>query len=105
MRLWPFGNAVRKLSKELRQELLETFKVGADDAKEMRYVDKRGKISSGPVNLVCIFNPADLSGAELDSANYESLMNLNKGLLFTGHIIKRTEFSGAVVRLHDLRVV
>ena len=105
MRLWPFGNGVRKLTKELRSELLEKFKINADDASDMRFVNKRGKISSGPVNLVCIFNPGLLSGAELASASYEKLMALNKGLLFTGHVIKGTEYSGAIVILHDQRAV
>jgi len=105
MRLWPFGNGVRKLSKELRKELLEKFNINSDDAAEMRYADKRGKISSGPVDLICIFNPSLLSDAELASANYKKLMDLNKGLLFTGHVIKGTEFSGAVFMLHDQRAV
>ena len=105
MRLWPFGNGVRKLSKELRKELQQKFRINSDDAEEMRFVNKRGKISSGPVNLVCIFNPGLLSSAELSSANYEKVMSLNKGLLFTGHIIKGTEYSGAVVILHDQRAV
>ena len=103
MRLWPFGNGVSKLSKEILQELLEKFNINSDDAAEMRYVKKRGRISSGPVNLICIFNPALLSSSELSSANYNNLMALNKGLLFTGHIIKGTDFSGAVVILHDQR--
>ena len=105
MKLWPFGSSVHKLSKEMRRELLDKFEVNADDAAGMRYVDKSGRISSGPVKLICIFNPDRLSSLELSSANYENLMTLNKGLLFTGHVIKKTQFTGPVVMLHDQRAL
>ncbi len=103
MRLWPFGSKVRKLSKEMIQTLFDKFDVNSDDASEFRYVDKRGRISSGPVKFVCIFNPTQLSGPQLSSANYEGIMALKKGPLFTGHVIKSTDFTGAVVILHDQR--
>ncbi len=105
MRFWPFGNGVHKPSKEMTQQLFEKFDINSEDAAELRYVDKKGKISSGPVNFVCVFDPTALSADELSSANYENLMSLDKGLLFTGHIIKSTEFTGAVVILHDQRAV
>ena len=86
------------------QELLKTFGIASEDAEEMRYVAKRGRLASGQVNRVCIFNPAVLSVPELASANYERLMTLDKGLLFTGHIMKSPEFSNAdLVVLHDRR--
>ena len=106
MRLWPFGKRVHKLSKELSQELLRTFGIESEDAVAMRYVAKRGRLASGQVNRVCIFDPDVLSVPELASANYERLMTSNKGLLFTGHIMKSPEFSNAdVVVLHDRRGV
>ncbi len=106
MRLWPFGKRVHSLSKELLEELLKKFGIGSEDAVAMRYVAKRGRLGSGQVNRVCIFDPAVLSTLELASANYERVMTLNKGLLFTGHIMKSPEFSNAnVVVLHDRRGV
>ena len=105
MRLWPFGKRVRELSAELQYELLRTFGVGNKDAASMRYVAKRGRLGNGRVNRVCIFNPTDLSGPELASASYEKLMTLNKGLLFTGHIVEDTAFANRMVVLHDQRTV
>ncbi len=104
MRLWPFGKRVRELTQELRRELLKTFGIGSEDATTMRYVAKRGKLGNHQVNRVCIFNPSVLSVLELASANYEKLMALNKGLLFTGHIMKAPEgMSASLVILHDQR--
>ena len=105
MRLWPFGKRVRELSEELHRELLKTFGIESEDASTMRYVAKRVRLGSGQVNRVCIFNPTILSGPELASANYEKLMTLNKGLLFTGHIIEGTQSSNAMVVLNDQRAV
>ena len=106
MRLWPFGKRVQELSKELSQELLKKFGIESEDAVAMRYVAKRGRLGSGQVNRVCIFDPAVLSAPELASANYEKVMTLNKGLLFTGHVMKSPEFTNAnVVVLHDRRGV
>ena len=67
------------------------FDVESAAAETMRYVAKRGRFAAGRVNRVCIFDPAALSGLELAACNYDSLMGLNKGLLFTGHVPKRTE--------------
>lgn len=104
MKLWPFGKQVQELTKELRQELLETFGIETEDIAAMRYVSKQGKFGGEQVNRVCIFNPSVLSGSQLASANYENLMTLNKGLLFTGHIIKAPKFSKMnVVFLYDKR--
>lgn len=104
MRLWPFGKRARKLSDQLRIELLRTFGVESDDSDMMRYVSKRGKLGSGPVTRVCIFNPAMLSAPELAACSYDKMMTLNKGLLFTGHILERIEFSSAdSVILYDRR--
>ena len=61
----------------------------------MRYVAKRGRLGTGHVNRVFIFNPAMLSHLELASANYENVTTLKKGLLFTGHIMKGHETSKA----------
>ncbi len=106
MGLWPFGKRIRELSDELRRELLKTFSVQSEDSAAMRYVAKRGRLGSGQVNRVCIFNPAVLSGTELAAGTYESLMALKKGLLFTGHIMKGPESSNMnVVVLYDQRAV
>ena len=106
MGLWPFGKRIRELSEELRRELLKTFSVQSEDSAAMRYVAKRGRLGSGQVNRVCIFNPAVLSGTELAAGTYESLMALKKGLLFTGHIMKGPESSNMnVVVLYDQRAV
>lgn len=68
----------------------------------MRYVSMRGKFGSNPVNRIC--NPSVLSAPELASANYENLMASNKGLLFTGHIMKTHKFSKErVIFLDDER--
>ena len=104
MKLWPFGKQVQELTKELHQELLKTFGIETKDAAGMRYVSKQGKFGSNPVNRVCIFNPSVLSAPELASANYENLMASNKGLLFTGHIMKAPKFSKeSVIFLYDKR--
>jgi hypothetical protein len=104
MRLWPFGNQVRELTKELHQELLKTFGIKTADTADMRYVAKRGRFGSDQVNRVCIFNPSVLSIPELASASFDNLMTLNKGLLFTGHIMKAPKFSKAnVIFLYDKR--
>ena len=106
MGIWPFGKRIRELSEELRRELLKTFGVESEDAAAMRYVSRRGRLGTGQVDRVCIFNPAVLSGPELASANYENLTALNKGLLFTGHIMKGPEYSNTnVVVLYDQRAV
>ena len=104
MKLWPFGKQVQELSRELILELSKTFGVASQDAAEMRYVSKRGRLGTGQVNRVFIFNPAVLSAAELASASFETLTALNKGLLFTGHIMKGHEASkGNLVVLYDKR--
>ena len=104
MKLWPFGKQVQELSRDLSQELLKTFGVASQDAADMRYVSKRGRLGTGQVNRVFIFNPAVLSTAELASASFENLTALNKGLLFTGHIMKGHEASkGNLVVLYDKR--
>ena len=104
MGLWPFGKKIRGLSDDLRRELLKTFGVESDEAAQMRYVSKRGRLGTGQVNRVCIFNPAVLSGTELAAGTYESLMALKKGLLFTGHVMKGPENSNtSVVVLNDQR--
>ena len=106
MGLWPFGKKIRQLSDELRRELLKTFGIESDDTAEMRYVSQRGRLGTGQVNRVCIFNPAVLSGTELAAGTYESLMALKKGLLFTGHIMKGPENSNTnVVVLYDQRAM
>ena len=105
MGLWPFGKRVRELSEELHRELLKTFGIESEDTAAMRYVAKRVRLGSGHVNRLCIFNPTVLAGPELASANYENLMTLNKGLLFTGHIIESTASSNAMVVLNDQRAV
>ena len=106
MGLWPFGKQIRDLSEELRRELLKTFSIQSEDAAAMRYVAKRGRLGSGQVNRVCIFNPAVLSGTELAAGTYESLMALKKGLLFTGHIMKGPDYSNMnVVVLYDQRAM
>ena len=53
---WPFGNRVQGLSRELRGELLNKFGIPPEDAAAMRYVSKKGRLGSGHVNRVCIFN-------------------------------------------------
>lgn len=104
MKLWPFGKQVQELSRELSLELSKTFGVASQDAAEMRYVSKRGRLGTGHVNRVFIFNPAVLSAAELASATFDSLTALNKGLLFTGHVMKGHEASkGNLVVLYDKR--
>ena len=104
MKLWPFGKQVNELSQELRRELLNTFGVAAEDAAAMRYVSKRGRLGTENVNRVYIFNPTALSEGELATANYEKLTALNRGLLFTGHIMKGHETSKSnVVVLYDKR--
>ena len=104
MKLWPFGNPVHQLSQELRRELLSAYGITGEDAEGMRYVSKRGRLGTGHVNRVYIFNPAALSNQELADANYENLTASNKGLLFTGHIMKGPEASKSnVVVLYDKR--
>ena len=104
MKLWPFGKQVQELSKDLRRELFNTFGVAPGNAAQMRYVSKRGRLGTGNVNRVFIFNPAALSDTELDSANYDNLTALNKGLLFNGHIMKGPETSKEnMVVLYDRR--
>ena len=104
MGLWPFGKKIRQLSDELSRELLKTFGIESEDTAAMRYVSRRGRLGTGQVNRVCIFNPAVLSGTELAAGTYESLMALKKGLLFTGHIMKGPENSNTnVVVLYDQR--
>jgi hypothetical protein len=45
-----------------------------------------------------------LTAAELAACTYDKLMALDKGLLFTGHILERIEFSSAdSVILYDRR--
>ena len=106
MGLWPFGKQVHELSQELRRELLNTFSIASEDAATMRYVSKRGRLGTGNVNRVFIFNPAMLSQLELASANYESLTTLKKGLLFTGHIMTGQPTSKAnLVVLSDKRAL
>lgn len=106
MKLWGFGKQVQELSQELRRELHKTFKIELADSAAMRYVSKKGRLGTGNVNRVYIFNPAALSATELASANYENLKTLNKGLLFTGHIMKGHETSkGNLVVLYDRRAV
>ena len=106
MKLWPFAKPVQQLSQELRRELLNTFGIAAEDSAAMRYVSKRGRLGTGHVNRVYIFNPTALSDLELASANYQNLTALNKGLLFTGHIMKGHEMSKSnVVVLYDKRAV
>ena len=70
MKLWPFGKQVHELSQELRRELLNKFSIASGDAAAMRYVAKRGRLGTGQVNRVFIFNPAMLSHLELASASY-----------------------------------
>ena len=95
---------IRQLSDELSRELLKTFGIESEDTAAMRYVSRRGRLGTGQVNRVCIFNPAVLSGTELAAGTYESLMALKKGLLFTGHIMKGPENSNTnVVVLYDQR--
>ena len=103
MRLWPFKTGARGLSEELRRALFTMFGVESEDTETMRYVTKRGKFANGPVNRVCIFNPATLSGPELAACSYDSLISLNKGLLFTGHIFNKTDDAKANVVLNDMR--
>ena len=104
MKLWPFGKQVQELTKELHQELLKTFGIETEDTAAMRYVSKRGRFGSDQVNRVCIFNPSVLSQPQLASANYENLMTLNRGLLFTGHIMKAPKFTKMnVIFLYDKR--
>jgi hypothetical protein len=106
MGLWPFGKKIRQLSDELSRELLKTFGIESEDTAAMRYVSRRGRLGTGQVNRVCIFNPAVLSGTELAAGTYESLMALKKGLLFTGHIMKGPENSNTnVVVLYDQRAM
>ena len=88
MKLWPFGKRVRELSEDLRAELLKTFEIESEDTADLRFVSERGRLGNELVNRVCIFDPAALSGPELSSASYKSLTALNKGLLFTGHIMR-----------------
>ena len=104
MRLWPFAKRAQKLSDQLRLKLMRTFEIQSEDSDMMRYVSKRGRLGSGPVTRICIFNPAMLSGPELAKCSYENLMSLGKGLLFTGHILESIEFSSAdSVFLYDRR--
>ena len=106
MKLWPFSKKVQELSQELRGELSKTFGVVAEDAAKMRYVSKRGRLGTGNVNRVCIFNPAVLSAPELAAANYQNVAALKSGLLFTGHIMKGPETSKMnLVILYDKRAV
>ena len=64
----------------------------------------RPRLGNEQVNRVCIFDPAALSGPELASASYESLTALNKGMLFTGHIMRPALSSNQnMVVLHDKR--
>ena len=106
MGLWPFGKKIRQLSDELSRELLKTFGIESEDTAAMRYVSRRGRLGTGQVNRVCIFNPAVLSGTELAAGSYETLMALKKGLLFTGHIMKGPENSNTnVVVLYDQRAM
>ena len=106
MGLWPFGKKIRELSDELSRELLKTFGIESEDTAAMRYVSRRGRLGTGKVDRVCIFNPALLSGKELAAGTYESLMALKKGLLFTGHVMKGPEYSNTnVVVLYDQRAV
>ena len=104
MRLWPFAKRARKLSDQLQYALLTNFEVESKDSDTMRYVSKRGRLGSGPVTRVCIFNPTLLSAPELAKCTYDNLMELGKGLLFTGHILNGIEFSSAdSVILYDHR--
>lgn len=104
MGLWPFGTRIHKLSDELRRELLKTFEIEAEDTAAMRYAAKPGRLGNERINRVCIFSPTALSDPELASANYENLMILNKGMLFTGHMMKAPASSNAeLVVLHDKR--
>ena len=106
MGLWPFGKQVHELSQELRRELLNTFSIASEDAATMRYVSKRGRLGTGNVNRVFIFDPAMLSHLELASANYGNLTTLKKGLLFTGHIMTGQPTSKAnLVVLSDKRAL
>ena len=106
MKLWPFGKQVQELSQELRRELHNTHGIGSEDSAAMRYVSQRGRLGTGNVNRVYIFNPAALSDVELASANYDKLTALNKGLLFTGHIMKGSEtMKSNLVVLYDKRAV
>ncbi len=75
--------------------MLNKFSIASEDAGAIRYVAKRGRLGTGHLNQVFIFDPAMLSHLELASANYEYLTTLKKGLLFTGHIMKGHETSKA----------
>ncbi len=87
-------------------ELLNKFGIPPEDAAAMRYVSMEGRLGSGHVNRVCIFNPSMLSAPAMAGATYEGLMTLRKGLLFTGHIMKSPEAQTAsVVLLNDQRSV
>jgi hypothetical protein len=88
----------------MRHELLGKFGIESEATEMMRYVAKRGKLGTGPVTRICIFTPAMLTAAELAACTYDKLMALDKGLLFTGHILERIEFSSAdSVILYDRR--
>ncbi len=99
MKFWQSGNKARELSEDLLWALSTMFGVGSEDAKSMLYVDKRDKHGGQRVNRVCVFSPATLTVPELAACNYDNLMDMNKGLLFTGHIFEGTNprGTGAVV--------
>ncbi len=83
---------------------MRTFGIESADTDLMRFVNKRGKLGGGEVNRVCIFDPGVLSGPELAACSYDNLMSQNKGLLFTGHILKGPQFSEAnSIVLYDKR--
>ena len=106
MKFWPSKKGAIDLSEELRGALFTMFGVESKDTAPMRYVSKSGRLGSGRVNRVCIFDPATLSGPELAGCNYESMMNLNKGLLFTGHVLAGSQNTAGegMAFLYDQRV-
>ncbi len=86
--------------------MLKTFGVTSQDAAEMRYVARQGRLGAGNVNRVFIFNPDAPSDLELASANFQNLTALDKGLFFNGHIMKGHESSpGNLAVLYDRRAV
>jgi hypothetical protein len=88
MKLWPFRKEARELSEELRGALFTMFGIGSKDAESMLYVDKRDRLGGQRISRVCVFDPASLTVPELAAISYDNLMNLNKGLLFTGHVFE-----------------
>ena len=104
MKLWPFGKRAQELSIELRRALYRTFGVESVESDKMRFVAQRGKLGGGPVDRVCIFDPGLLTAPELARCNYSNVMTGNKGLLFTGHILKGPQFSESnSIVLYDQR--